>query len=50
MTNTLALPSGLDLLAARAPLYMGIALLAMAVRHRTVLGAFPMLPSRMVRP
>jgi hypothetical protein len=50
MTNVPATPNGLGLLAARAPLYMGIALLAMAVRHRTVLAAFPMLPPRMVRP
>jgi hypothetical protein len=39
---------GLGLLAARSPLYMGIALLAMAVCHRTVLAAFPMPHPRMV--
>jgi hypothetical protein len=34
---------GLLLLAARSALYMGIALLAMAVCHIAVLGAFTML-------
>jgi hypothetical protein len=50
MKNALVIPSGLDLPVASTPLYMGIALLAMAVRHRSALGAFSMLHPRMVRP
>ena len=43
MMNVPAVRGGLDLLAARSPLYLGIALLAMAVRHFAALGAFSML-------
>ena len=42
-------PRSLLLRAARLPLYMGIALLAMAVRHFAVLGAFTMLRPPTVR-
>jgi hypothetical protein len=42
-----ATPRSLLLLVVRLTLYMGIALLAMAVRHIAVLGAFPMLHPRM---
>jgi hypothetical protein len=49
MTLALLAVDGLVLLAARLTLYMGIALLAMAVCHVAVLGAYTMLPPLTVR-
>lgn len=47
--HAVTIMGGLLLLAARSALYMGIALLAMAVCHLAALGAFTMLHHLMVR-